>query len=249
MTKKAFVLLSGGIDSTTCLYMAMRDFQDVEAISVDYGQRHAKEFEYAAETCRRLDIEHSVLNVAGILSGEGVMLTDASVKIPNMSYDEIKGVSPTYVPFRNGTMLSLITAHAQKWVNKKVLALIAAPGSSQDPQHCLELMKDSVGIYFGAHAEDAAGWAYPDCTPEFIGSMGNAIYTGSYYTIRLYTPLQWMMKHEIIQAGDKLQVDWENTWSCYAGGGVHCGTCPTCRARRAGFIKADVKDPTIYASS
>src|SRR5690606_5902252 len=89
----------------------------VEAISVDYGQRHRKEAEYAAATCAQFGIKHSVLNIRGILDGDGVMLTDAREGIPAISYDEIRGVSPTYVPFRNGTLLSLITAHAQKWVN------------------------------------------------------------------------------------------------------------------------------------
>lgn len=272
--RRAFVLLSGGIDSTTCLHRAIVDFFSgggvrygmtpqsirfwkeleklkqvdwVEAISVDYGQRHRKEAEYAARTCAKFGIKHSVLNIRGILDGAGVMLTDADVAIPKISYDQIKGVSPTYVPFRNGTLLSLITAHAQKWVNERIGALVAAPGSSQDPQHCTELMRDSAGVYFGAHAEDAANWAYPDCTPEFIGAMANAIHVGSYGCIRLYTPLEWSDKAAIIRQGEELGVDWSNTWSCYAGGEEHCGECPTCRARRAGFAAAGVKDPTTYA--
>lgn len=246
--KRAFVLLSGGIDSTTCLHKAIADFSPpneetslltylehgtvdwVEAISVDYGQRHAKEAEYAAQTCAKFGIKHSVLGIKGILDGKGVMLTDAAVAIPSISYDQIKGVSPTYVPFRNGTLLALITAHAQKWVNENI---------DHNP---------SAGIYFGAHAEDAANWAYPDCTPEFIGAMANAIYVGSYSRIRLYTPIQWLKKAEIIRMGEELSVDWRNTWSCYAGGELHCGTCPTCRARRAGFAAARVADPTVYAS-
>jgi 7-cyano-7-deazaguanine synthase len=104
-------------------------------------------------------------------------------------------------------------------------------------------------LYFGAHAEDARAWAYPDCTPEFIGAMANAIYIGSYQQLRLRTPLEWLTKADIIQLGDRLGVPWEQTWSCYAGGQSHCGTCPTCRARRQGFVRAGVYDPTMYSSA
>lgn len=262
--KRAFVLLSGGIDSTTCLYRAIQDFasdQDaghrasrdgvnwVEAVSVDYGQRHKKEAEYAAATCAKFGIRHTVLQARGVLEGASVMLTDASVAIPDISYDQIKGVSPTYVPFRNGTMLSLIAAHAQKWVDEQIRACavdVYGGDAAAGTEAATREMRDSAGIYFGAHAEDAANWAYPDCTPEFIGAMANAIYVGTYGCVRLYTPIQWCGKAEIIRMGTALGVDWAGTWSCYAGGEHHCGTCPTCRARRAGFAAAGVPDPTVY---
>lgn len=288
MEKRAFVLLSGGIDSTTCLFKAIHEYapdlthgglsqhdgvqdrinnrmhverQDstppinwVEAISVDYGQKHRKEFEYAAKTCALLGITHRVLNIRGILDGAGVMLTDANVKVPDISYGDIKGVSPTYVPFRNGTLLSLITAHAQKYVNAQIEAEVERLRSQglvigeQEAQQVSTLgAKDLCGIYFGAHAEDAFNWAYPDCTPEFIGAMSNAIYTGSYYAIRLHTPIMWSSKTEVVALGDDLGVPWENTWSCYKGEEHHCGTCPTCRARKEAFCLAGVYDPTIYA--
>lgn len=265
--RKAFVLLSGGIDSTTCLHKAIFDFAPkdmahaygdrgilyrqgirfsfkasggidwVEAISINYGQRHLKESEYAKKTCDSLGIQHTILNIGDILSGPSVMLTDKSVAIPDISYSEIQGVSPTYVPFRNGTLLSVITAYAQKWVNEKLKPDLS--GLQPNPE---------AGIYFGAHSEDAQNWAYPDCTPEFIGAMSNAIYIGSYRAIRLYTPIQWATKQEIIQLGTQLGVNWANTWSCYAGNDVHCGICPTCRARKAGFEAAEVNDPTEYAA-
>lgn len=260
--KKAFVLLSGGIDSTTCLHQAIKDFAPpelhptildkwdtemwgpihwVEAVSINYGQRHIKETEYAAKTCARFGIQHTILDLKGILGG--AMLTDASIEIPNISYSDIKGVSPTYVPFRNGTLLSLITAHAQKWVNEGTQTAL---GKRYDPQGANQPRQ--AGVYFGAHAEDAANWAYPDCTPEFIGAMANAIFIGSYQAIRLYTPLQWFTKKEIIQKGESLGVNWKDTWSCYAGNELHCGTCPTCRARKTGFFDAGVADPTEYAA-
>lgn len=232
--RKAFVLLSGGLDSTTCLYQARKQFDTVEAVSMDYGQRHKKEFDYARKTCEDLGITHSVLNLGGILSGKGIMLTDASVEVPNISYDDIQGLSPTFVPYRNGLMLSAITAHAQKWVNEQITAT------------SMEACKDIAGIYAGMHSEDAANWAYPDCTPEFIGAQANAIYIGSYQTIRLYTPLQWLMKDEIVTLGSKLGVPFEATWSCYKGEELQCGVCPTCRSRKQAFIAAGVEDPTTY---
>jgi 7-cyano-7-deazaguanine synthase len=249
MTKKAFVLLSGGIDSTTCLHIARKTYDEVEAISVDYGQRHKKEMAYARSTCSRLSLVHRILDVGDILRGEGVMLTDANVEIPDISYDEIEGVSPTYVPFRNGTLLSLITAQAQKWVMHEIdmaAAEDAEQYASRTDQWHLDRMRDAAGIFFGAHAEDAHNWAYPDCTPEFIGAMTNAIYTGTYYTVRLNAPLMSLSKAQVIEWGNKLGVDWATTWSCYAGGEYHCGTCPTCRSRIQAFKESGTIDETTY---
>jgi 7-cyano-7-deazaguanine synthase len=291
MQKKAFVLLSGGMDSTTCLYKAIHDYAEdnwedvvsriannaysydtegaasttmdpitwVEAISINYGQRHTKELEYAKATCDRLGIKHTILDVGKLLSGATVMLTSESVgtvEVPDVSYADIKGVSPTYVPFRNGLMLAALTAHAQKYVNEQIdeLAeeLISQEGSEYLPTdakaEATDAAKDLVGIYFGAHSEDAQNWAYPDCTPEFIGSMANAIYVGSYFSIRLHTPIQWLMKHEIVTLGNKLGVPFEGTWSCYKGETFHCGTCPTCRSRKEAFEIAGIHDPTRYQS-
>lgn len=222
---RAFCLLSGGLDSTTALHVAMSEFEEVEAVSINYGQRHLKECTYAAQTCDDLNIPHSILQLKDLLAGS--MLT-SDADIPNVHYDDIKGVSPTYVPFRNGLLLSIITAHAQKWVS-----------AGEDRK---------AGVYFGAHSEDAHNWAYPDCTPEFIGAMANAIHVGSYFAIRLHTPLMWLRKSEIVRLGHGLGVDFANTWSCYAGGEKHCGACPTCHARREAFEKAGLPDPTEYAT-
>lgn len=294
MEKKAFVLLSGGMDSTTCLFKAIYDFcptgsasdaKDViwansnptewsqvakltgpppinwvEAVSINYGQRHTKELEYAKATCDRLGIEHTVLDVGKLLSGATVMLTKDSVgtvEVPDISYADIKGVSPTYVPFRNGLMLAALTAHAQKYVNGEIQERVeymrdmSQESEPMSEAECTRIAtdeaKDLCGIYFGAHSEDAQNWAYPDCTPEFIGSMANAIYVGSYFSIRLHTPIQWLMKHEIVTLGDKLGVPFQSTWSCYKGEEEHCGVCPTCRSRREAFVIAGIPDPTVYA--
>lgn len=226
MTTKALVLHSGGIDSTTCLYIAAKMFgrENVISLSVNYGQRHLKEIDAARTIAAHLGVEHEVAHITDMPSS---MLTDKKKEIPNISYDEIEGVSPTYVPFRNGQLLSKVAARAQ--------ALL------------MEYTKnDDAVIFFGAHAEDAANWAYPDCTPEFIGAMANAIYIGTYHKVRLYTPLQWELKWGVIRTGELHGVPWKLTWSCYVGGNRHCGICPTCRSRKDAFVAAAVIDPTDY---
>lgn len=215
---KAIVLLSGGIDSTTCLAMAKTEYEEVEALSIHYGQKHEKEIEQAKKISDFMGVEHDVLEIPPIPNS---LLTDSQEDVPNISYDDIEGVSPTYVPFRNGLMLSNITAIAQG--------------------------KGCEGIYFGAHSEDARNWAYPDCTPEFIGAMANAIFIGTYQQNRLHTPLQWLKKHEIIQKAHELGAPLSMTWSCYKGEDLHCGICPTCRARKQAFEDAGVPDPTAYS--
>jgi len=218
--------------------IAHSQFPEVHAVSIGYGQRHYKEVQAARDITRLLGIPHRVLNLADIVPR--TMLTDSTAEVPNISYDEIQGVSPTYVPFRNGLMLSALTSFA---VGERLR------------MHFCDATVDDAGrewewaLYFGAHAEDARGWAYPDCTPEFIGAMANAIYVGTYHQFRLHTPLQWLTKKDIIKWGEELKAPWGLTWSCYKGGKLHCGTCPTCRARQAGFREAGVTDPTEYEAA
>lgn len=223
---KAFVLLSGGLDSTTCLYEAIRTHgaENVIAISIDYKQRHKKEVHLAHQLCGLLKVPH-IITLLGPQPQS--MLTNTHEPIPDVSYDELpEGISPTYVPFRNGQLLSTIAAYASS-------------------DQFLSPDQDGV-IYFGAHAEDAANWAYPDCTPEFIGAMANAIYIGTYRRVRLLAPFTYMSKSDVVTLGNKLGVPFEYTWSCYKGEGLHCGVCPTCRSRREAFIIANVDDPTKY---
>lgn len=232
---KAAVLLSGGIDSTVTLYQAVKNHgaENVVGISVLYGQRHSKELEHADASCLDLGVRRLVLNIDSIIPP--TMLTDDSQQVPSIDYKDIVGTSPTYVPFRNGLLLSsAASAFHGHLLN----------GAYGDPES-VEI-KGEHQLYYGAHAEDAQGWAYPDCTPEFNGAMANAIYIGTYGQVRLSTPLQWLTKKDIILLGQQLGVNWENTWSCYKGGEKHCGECPTCRARCAGFQEAGVVDPTEY---
>lgn len=237
---RSMVLLSGGIDSTTCLAAAVEyhgiNGGEVEAISIDYGQRHIKETECAKAICEHYGVKHTILDVHHALGNS--MLTDTSIAVPDISYNDIKGISPTYVPFRNGFMLSRLASYAQLYVNDVAQKL----GLKENPP------KDLVTLYFGAHSEDAKNWAYPDCTPEFIGAMANAIYTGTYYSVRLLAPLSYMTKDQIIAWGNKLGAPYHLSWSCYKGEDVHCGVCPTCRSRKESFVRAGVVDPTVYAA-
>lgn len=242
---KQFVLLSGGLDSTTLLYRAMKepppelrpgDTRDaVHAVSINYGQRHSKELQFAAALCSRLNIDHTVLHMpANLLAGS--MLTASDIPIPDVSYADLPaGVSPTYVPFRNGLMLSMLAAYAQRWVN----------GVPPNPEHGIYR---HATIYIGAHSEDAARQAYPDCSPEFLLPMAEAISVGTYETVSLEFPFMNLTKAEIVMIGSELGVPYDATWSCYRGEELHCGTCPTCRARKDAFTAAGETDPTTYAA-
>ncbi len=221
---KAYVLLSGGIDSSTCLAVASRDHGGlVCAVAVSYGQRHTIEILHAMTIAKHFNAAFIQKDLTGLIGVGG--LTDNDLVIPHKSYAELpEGVSPTYVPFRNGLLLSLIASIA-----------------SADPE--------AVAIYYGAHAEDAERDAYPDCSVAFIDHMTRAILVGTYGKISLKVPFAYSTKAQVVQVGERLGVPWKDTWSCYEGGEVHCGLCPTCMARRVAFDKAGVIDPTHYATT
>jgi 7-cyano-7-deazaguanine synthase len=242
---KVFVLLSGGLDSSVALAYAKSQHPGAhfEAVTIDYGQRHIKEAESAKTIAEHFKATHYVVDAKGFMRG---MLTDPDEAIPNASYDELPhGISPTYVSFRNGLMLSILAARAQAWImdaekyeerTREELKL-----SPNAPRNEFEAV-----IYCGVHADDGANWAYPDCTPEFIGGMANAIYIGTYHKVRLVAPFVNMPKHLIVTIGAMANVPLEKTWSCYAGGEKHCGTCPTCRSRKDAFKLAKRQDLTEY---
>lgn len=227
MTTRGYVLLSGGIDSTTAMAVAVRDLgqRNVQAISIDYGQRHKREIEHAARVANYWGRPHNVIELPNIVPR--TMLTDPTQPIPDVSYAELPvGVSPSYVPFRNGLMLSALTSYIV--------------GNLADGDEAL--------LFFGAHADDSANYAYADCFPEFTGAMACAIFIGTYQKVRLQIPFQFMSKTAIIELGTKLDVPYHLTFSCYKGGDLHCGTCPTCRARKEAFVLAGVADPTEYVA-
>ena len=219
---KALVVLSGGLDSCVALAKAREENDVCAAVSFNYGQRHMQmELNAAREIATYYDIYHQVIDVA-IGQGTSVLMHHDS-EMPHLTYEELdkaEGPSPTYVPYRNGTFLSL-----------------AASGA---------LDMDADTIYAGMHGEDAHNWAYPDCTPEFIGAMQNAIYIGTYMKVRLVVPFTYMSKADIVGLGLKLYAPLAKTRSCYEGRDPACGQCPTCIGRLEAFKANGVSDPIEY---
>ena len=228
---KAVVLLSGGADSATCLAIAVKENgkENVSALSVFYGQRHAKETESAQKVAEYYGVPLYHVDLSATYQYSNCPLLSNSEKdLPMGSYEEqssrsTTGAVATYVPFRNGLMLSSAGA----------LALSLYP-------------EQPVKLYYGAHRDDALGGAYPDCTPEFVSSMGSALKEGSGGWLELCAPLISLNKAGVIATGASLSVPYELTWSCYAGGEKHCGKCGTCIDRKKAFEIAGVPDPTIY---
>lgn len=222
---KALVVLSGGLDSTTALAWADKrtDPSEVRAVTFNYGQRHADaEIHSAEQVAGYYNVPHQVWKVP-VFKGESVLMRPES-KMPQMTYEELgkaEGPSPTYVPFRNGTFLAIATGMA------------------------LDLGLDTLVV--GTHAEDAHNWAYPDCTPEFMGAMQNAIYVGTYHAVRLLAPFSYMSKADIVREGLAIHVPYEKTHSCYEGLRPACGKCPTCVARLEAFAQNGANDPLEYA--
>ena len=229
---KALVLSSGGVDSTTCLAMAIDSLghENVSALSIWYGQKHKKELDSAKAIADYYKVPHYELDLTQVMSySNSSLLSSSSESIDHRSYGEQiaeSGSVSTYVPFRNGLILSMAAS----------MALSLYPD-------------DEVAIYIGAHADDAAGNAYPDCRPDFNHHMNEAIYIGSYNKVRLVAPLNTMNKTEVVQEGLRLQVPYHLTWSCYEGGHEPCHTCGTCRDREQAFLDNGVEDPLLHSSS
>jgi 7-cyano-7-deazaguanine synthase len=235
MSDIGVVVLSGGLDSGTALGMAVEQHgaEYTYAISFDYGQRHKVELEQAKALCDWYGIAmHCIASLPNELFVGGV-LTDASKDVEDMRYDDLASgtMSPTYVPFRNGNLLAQATA----WADSLLRPMLEAGYDV------------SAQVWAGQHAEDAAGFAYADCTPEFLGAMAAAIYIGTYHKVRLWTPFAHLGKADVIRIGKKLGVPYELTHSCYRGDRPACGACSTCHARLEAFEAAGFKDPLDYA--
>lgn len=228
---KALILSSGGVDSTTCIGIALTKHQpnDVATVSIEYGQKHQTELESAVKIAEHYHVKHYTLNLTDILKYSNCpLLQNSTASIPEKSYaDQIaengEGMVATYVPFRNGLMLSSVAA----------LAMSLFP-------------EDDVDIYIGAHADDAAGSAYADCSPEFVAAMSAAILIGTYNKVHIIAPLVNMNKAEVVKTGLALNVPYELTYSCYRGGAKACGRCGTCIDRLQAFASNGVKDPIEY---
>lgn len=225
---KALVLSSGGVDSTTALAVAVDKYGkgNVIALSVSYGQKHDKEIQAAKAVAAYYGVEQLFLDLTKIFQYSNCSLLRQSTEdIPEESYaDQIEktgGETPvsTYVPFRNGLFLSSAASIA--------------------------LSKGCGVIYYGAHADDSAGFAYPDCSPVFNEAMNTAIWEGSGHQLRIEAPFVRMNKAEVVKTGLTLGAPYELTWSCYEGGKTPCGRCGTCIDRARAFAANGVKDPAL----
>lgn len=216
---KAIVVLSGGLDSTTALYWALKNYDEVDAVSVNYGQRHAIELDYARATCEALGVRHDVLEAGSLgLVLSGSALTD-NLEVPHGHYED-ESMRSTVVPNRNAILLNLVAGIA--------------------------VARGAEAIVTGVHAGDHA--IYPDCRPEFIEAMRSLLKVANYKPVAVEAPFIRSSKADIVSAGDFLGVDFTQTYSCYEGGQEHCGQCGTCVERVEAFALAGVKDPTRYVS-
>lgn len=226
MDKKAVVLLSGGIDSSTTLAIAKAQKFHVYAISYRYGQRHRFELDAANKVAEHLGATHHLVLDVGLDKIGGSALT-ADIDVPKKRNPEHADDIPiTYVPARNTIFLSLALAWAETL------------GASD--------------IFIGVTAVDYSG--YPDCRPDFIqafeqvANLGTKIGVEGRTAIKIHTPLITMKKEEIIRTGVKLGVDYSLTLSCYdpSPEGKACGACDSCILRKKGFEQAGIDDPTVY---
>ena len=229
-SQNAVVLLSGGLDSVTCLYWAKANYANVTAISFNYGQRHNSELNAAKKIAATAQVNHRIIDIDLAQLG-GSALTDASLVVPDAKQTDFSdtqhndSIPITYVPARNTIFLSYALALAE--------------------------VTQSNAIVIGVNAVDYSG--YPDCRPEYIaafekmanlatkaGVMGNHLH--------IATPLLHLSKAEIIKLGVSLGVDYAFTVSCYRADseGRACGHCDSCYLRQQGFLQAEIDDPTIY---
>lgn len=225
---KALVLFSGGLDSSVCLGMAVEKYGagEVLALSVYYGQKHKKEMTASEQVAAYYGVKRITLDLGEIFKDSTcTLLEGADEGIPHEEYSEQlkktegKPVN-TYVPYRNGLFLSSAAAIALS-------------------HGCKE-------IYYGAHADDAAGNAYPDTSTAFNKAISDAIYIGSGNELTVVAPFIDKPKAEVVRTGMEIGVPFELTWSCYEGHEKACGVCGTCRDRLAAFAANGVQDPAEY---
>lgn len=221
----AVAIISGGLDSTVLAYLLHRSGAMLTLLSFDYGQRHSTELTYARRTAEALNAEHHVVDLTGLLALlTGSALTDNSVDVPDGHYSDA-AMRATVVPNRNAIMLDVAVARA--------------------------VSAGADAVVFGAHAGDHP--IYPDCRPVFLRAFEQMAVTANegfaHPQFRVLAPFIDVVKSDIAAFGAQLGVPFADTWSCYKGGAVHCGTCGTCVERREAFEVAGVMDPTVYGSA
>lgn len=216
MEKDSLIIVSGGMDSITLLHE--RKDTIALAVSFDYGSNHnAREIPFARLHCQRLGIRHVVIPLAFMQQYFKSSLLEGADAIPDGHYAD-SNMKSTVVPFRNGIMLSIAVGIAESNSLKRVL----------------------IANHGGDHA------IYPDCRPEFITAIDAAAKAGTYVDVTIEAPYTNISKTDIARRGKSLAIDYSETWSCYKGGEVHCGTCGTCVERKEALREAGIADPTVY---
>ena len=219
------VVLSGGMDSTVCAALAVRDFgaENTAALHIDYGQRtERRERKAFEEICDRLGIRTRLAVDSPIFRAiGGSALTDEQIDVPDAPVEIGTEIAVTYVPFRNSHLLSAAVSWAEVLGADK--------------------------IFIGAVQQDSSG--YPDCRPEFYAAFNEAVRAGTKEgTIRIETPLIALRKSEIVRLGLELGAPFDLTWSCYRREDQACGTCDSCVLRMRAFAAAGASDPVLYLS-
>ena len=220
--RRAVIVFSGGLDSTTLVYDLHAAGSELVLITFDYGQRHHKEADFAQRTADKLQLPLHRVDLRSVISLlAGSALTDGSIDVPDGHYTDAS-MKITVVPNRNALMLDV--------------AVAAAVSGKCD------------AVAFGAHSGDHA--IYPDCRPQFVEAFTVSARTANQGFIdegfTVLAPYLGWTKAEIVHRGVELAIPYEDTWSCYRGGQLHCGRCGTCVERREAFTRAGVADPTAY---
>jgi 7-cyano-7-deazaguanine synthase len=231
--KKAVVILSGGLDSTTCMGIAKDQGYELYPITFDYGQRHRIELENAKLVAEHYGVahRHKLIQLGFLRDFGGSALTDDKIDVPNVVHPKQDAGEPeseipvTYVPGRNLLFLSIATSYAE--------------------------VTGAEAIYIGVNALDYSG--YPDCRPEFIAKVEEVMALATRVGVEgkpmsIETPLIDMTKADIIREGMRLGVPYRLTASCYNGRAEACGECDSCRLRLKGFEEAGHLDPIPYAN-
>ncbi len=226
MPGKAVVLMSGGLDSTTAAYLIRNQGKEVIGLTLHYGQKMTREIQAARDIAKAMGIHQEVVDLSNLRS----IWRSNPLTSPSMEIDAGKNlaggvVADSYyiVPLRNLVLMSIACSFAE-----------------------------DIGaqlVVIGAHGSDIA--AFPDCTPEFYAALQNAVRIGTANSQAappyIYLPWEKFQKKDIVEAGVRMGVPYELTWSCYANGEAHCGICESCVYRKEAFALVGAKDPTVYA--